>query len=68
MSMDSRERMSSMGARITKKDTRPINDKNFIQDMTAKVSFIYFPLFDHDYLLDTELFAMLPPACKRYEF
>ncbi|KAL1456183.1 hypothetical protein WDU94_000930 [Cyamophila willieti] len=48
MSMDGRERMSSMGARITKKDTRPINDKSFIQEMTEKV----------------QKLAILNPGCK----
>ncbi|KAI5735850.1 hypothetical protein M8J77_023505 [Diaphorina citri] len=75
MSTDNREsRMSSMGARISKKDTRPINDKMFILEMTEKVQklAILHPeakaLMSHGKIrpMTTQLFIILSEIILQY--
>lgn len=74
MSLDNRERMSSMGGRVSKKDTRPINDKNFIQEMTEKAQKVANLYPDCKSLMNngkirpmsTQLFIMLSEIVLQY--
>lgn len=74
MSTDNRERMSSMGARVSKKDTRPLQDKNYIQEITEKVQKLALQYPDCRTLMSngkirpmtTQLFIMLSEIILQY--